>query len=190
LVGEANFKILLDFVNFVSKQFVVPDLGNNIALIVLDDKGASLVFDLTLFQNVEHLERLLAMIRFPPTSDRNPQSLHHGLVLAHEILFGASARPKSSKYLITVTAGNTAPNIREVSSGLRNEGVEMFVVDLSPTPNPGLLQLVSKPDANHVFEADMSDPIRLGQRLVTVASTIIPVIKGMRIELLYFQFSF
>jgi hypothetical protein len=169
---------LLDFVKVVSKEFVVPDVGNNIALIVLDDKGANLVFDLTPFPNTEELEKRLSMIQYPLSSTPNPQSLYRGLVVAQEIVFGASARPKSSKYLITAAGGNTAPNIEQVASGLQREGVEMFVVNLSPNVNPDLVRSVSKPDVNHVFKADVSDPTKFVERLVTVAQTIVPVIKG------------
>jgi hypothetical protein len=146
---------------------------------VFDDKDANLIFDLTYFKTVQHFGRLITMIRYPPSSGRNPQSLYHGLVLAHEILFGASARPQSKTYLITVTAGNTAPNIKVVSSGLRSEGVESFVIDLFPARNRDLLKLVSKPRVKHMFTADISSPRNLKKGLITVATAITPMIQGM-----------
>jgi hypothetical protein len=137
-----------------------------------------LIFDLTYFKTIQHLGRLVTMIRYPPSSGLNPQSLYHGLVLAHEILFGASARPHSKKYLITVSAGKTAPNINVVSSGLRSEGVESFVIDLFPPGNADLLKLLSKPRSKHKYTVDMGSTGKLRRGLTTVASTISSIIQG------------
>lgn len=163
----------------VATNFVLPGSANRIAIIVFDDRDAYLIFDFTTFQTKRHLRKALKTIRYPPASQTNPEALYHGLVLAHEILFGASARPESSKFLITVTTSKTAPNVNQVSSGIQSEGVESFVVDLNPLGNPDLAPLVSQPVANHMYSADMSDSRKAKQSLKNVASSIVSSIKGM-----------
>lgn len=175
--------MLIRFVIIVSRKFLLPGSFNRISLIIFDDKDASLIFDLTSFPAPRDLWKALKIIRYPPASQNNPEALYRGLVLAHEILFGASARPESSKVLVTVTTSRTAPNIKQVSSGIRSEGVESFAVDLNPLGNPDLAALVTQPSAGHLYKGDLSSRKKLRRSLRNVAASIVTSISGS----VYFQ---
>ena len=172
--GEANFKLIIQFVKYIVNNFLVSQSGGTrFAIVLYDDLDGYLILDFKSTTSTESVIQALDNLRYPTPQKSKPPVLtafSHALILANEILFNVQYRASASKYLITISAGSTFPGAERPSKSLRNGGVDIYSVDLNPVGSADLARIVSPVPSEHIIKTGYD-------KLVVVSSKLISKLK-------------
>ena len=165
--------MIIQFVKYIVKNFVVSQTGTRIGVVLYDDLDGYLILDFKSTYTTGSVIQALDNIRYPSTKTSKPAMLtafSHALILANEILFNVQYRAGASKYLITISAGSTFPRSERPSASLRKAGVDIYSIDLSAAGSADLMKVASPVPAEHIMRTSYD-------KLVAVSATMIGNIK-------------
>ena len=172
--GEANFKLIIEFVKNIVNNFLVSQSGGTrFAVVLYDDLDGYLILDFKSTTSTASVVQALDNLRYPTPQKSKPPVLtafSHALILANEILFNVQYRAGASKYLITISAGSTFPGAERPSKSLRRAGVDVYSVDLNAAGSADLANVVSPVPWEHIMKTGYD-------KLVVVSSKLISKLK-------------
>lgn len=166
VLGEQNFRQILNFVSAVAHSFSVGHDSTRIGVVVFSLE-AFVIFNFHTYFDIQNIDQALNSVQFPGT-DGPGTYIGRGLHVSKQYLFSNSGRARAPRALIVVAAGRSIDDVITPSMDIRSYGVEMFCVGVGNLYSKLQLHaMASFPHSEHIFRGDYVQIGSTAQQVVT-----------------------
>lgn len=166
VLGEQNFRQILNFVSIVAHSFSVGQASTRIGVVVFSLE-AFVIFNFHTYFDIQNIDEALSSVQYPGT-DGPGTYLGRGLRVTKHYLFRSSGRPNVPKALVLLAAGRSVDNVVGPSLDVRSFGVEIFCIGVGSLYSKLQLHaMASAPHSEHILRGDYAIIGNTAQQVVT-----------------------
>ncbi|CAB1331146.1 unnamed protein product [Coregonus sp. 'balchen'] len=145
-VGEANFRLVLDFIISVARSFDISDIGSRVGAVqfTYDQR-----MEFNLYDYPVKDEALRALQGIPYMSGGTATG--DAIAYATQNLFQARKAGPGRNFLIVVTDGQSYDDVRGPALAAQKEGITIYSVGVAWAPLDDLKTMASEPKDSHTF---------------------------------------